>query len=202
MDLMKNKHILGHVAKKRRVVCALVVGLAAFVASIAATAEEGKRAICKRKRDEIPFYKRVIFSNETDCHDQIQMSKRAFFHLADILREKGTIKNTLNLTLEEQLVMFLHTLGHNLRNRKIAHNFGHSGETISRYFHRVLTAILAIHSNYFLPPSPNTPIEISGKDRFDPYFKVHILLVHFCFLDYKFSPLIISFLIVGLCGSN
>ena len=75
MDLMKNKHILGHVVKKRIFVCALVVGLASFVASIAAIAEEGRRAICKHKRDEIPFYKRVIFSNETNYHDQIRMSK-------------------------------------------------------------------------------------------------------------------------------
>ena len=114
------------------------------------------------------------------------MSRRAFFCLADILRQKGSITNTMHLTLEEQLVMFLHTLGHNLRNRKIAHNFGHSGETISRYFHKVLTAVLALHENYLLPPGPHTPPEISGKDRFDPYFKVHTLLVHYFFLDSKF----------------
>ena len=131
MDLMEDKNILGHIARKRRVICALVVGLAAFVASIAATTQEGRRAICKRKRDEIPFYKCVIYSNETDCHDQIQMSKQAFFHLADILRQEGSIKNTMHLPLEEQLVMFLHTLGHNLRNHKIYHNFSHSRETIS-----------------------------------------------------------------------
>ena len=113
MDLMKNKHILGHIAKKRRVICALVVGLAAFFVSIVVTTQEGRRAICKRKRGEIPFYKHIIYSNE------------------NILRQKGSITNTMHLTLEEQLVMFLHTLGHNLRNHKIALNFGHSGETIS-----------------------------------------------------------------------
>ena len=109
------------------------------------------------------------------------MSKQAFFHLVDILRQEGSIKNMMQLSLEEQLVMFLHTLGHNLRNRKIAHNFGHSGETISRYFHKVLKAILALHGKYFLPPGPNTPLEISGKDRFDPYFKVHTLFSTICF---------------------
>ena len=87
----------------------------------------------------------------------------------------------IHLKLEEQLVMFLHTLGHNLRNRKIAHNFGRSGETVSRYFHKVLMAILALHRDYFIPPGPGTPPEISGKDRFEPFFKVnHTLLQVYC----------------------
>ena len=134
------------------------------------------------------------------------MSRGAFFHLVTILREKGSITNTVHLKLEEQLVMFLHTLGHNLRNCKIAHNFGHSGETISRYFHRVLTTILALHVDYLLPPGPSTPPEISAKDRFHPYFKVDILFLQFCFLDSKsfqcMSLWVINFHIVGLCGSN
>lgn len=100
MDLLKNKIILGHVARKRRVICALVVGLAAFAASIAAFAQEGRREIRKRKRGEIPFYKCIIYSNDTDCHDQIRMRRGAFFHLATILREKGSITNTVHLTLE------------------------------------------------------------------------------------------------------
>ncbi len=185
MDVLKDKRILGHVAKKRRVICALVVSLVAFVASIATVSQESRRSICKRKRGKIPFYKHIVYSNETNCHDQIRMSRQAFFHLADILKQKGSITNTMHLTLEEQLVMFLHTLGHNLRNCKIAHNFGHSRETISCYFHKVLTVVLALHENYLLPPGPHTPPEISRKDCFDPYFKVHTLLVHFCFLNSK-----------------
>ena len=93
----------------------------------------------------------------------------------NILREKGSIQDMINMKMEEQLVMFLHTLVHNLRNHKIGHNFGHSGETVSRHFHKVLKAIISLHSNYFLPHSPTTPLEIVGKDRFDPYFKVNLL---------------------------
>ena len=106
------------------------------------------------------------------------MSRGAFFKLANILRQKGSIEDTLNITVEEQLVMLLHTLGHNLRNRKIAHNFSHSGETVSRYFHRVLKGILSLHADYLVPLGPNTPTEIVGKDRFDLYFKVNCLVSH------------------------
>jgi hypothetical protein len=41
----------------------------------------------------------------------------------------------------EQVDMFLNTFGNNLRNRLIDTNFGRSGETVSRYFNKVLRAI-------------------------------------------------------------
>ena len=110
------------------------------------------------------------------------MSRGAFFKLANILRKKGSIEDTLNIIVEEQLVMLLHTLGHNLRNYKIAQNFGHSGETINQYFDRVLKGILSFLVDYLVPPGPNTPIEIVGKDCFDPYFKVNHLVPHICLL--------------------
>ena len=104
------------------------------------------------------------------------MSRVAFFRLATILRQKGRIEDTPNLTLEEQLVMFLHTIGHNLMNRKIGHSFDHFGETVSRHFHKVLKAILGLHNEYLLPPVATTPPEIVGKNCFYPFFKVNILV--------------------------
>lgn len=186
MDLANDPRIHGFIASRNRVILAIVAALVTFAVSIAASAQEARRERRKRKRDEIPFYKRIIHSNETDCHDQIRMSRRDFFCLAKILRRNGSIKDTINISVEEKLVMFLHMLGHNLRNRKIAHNFSHSGETISRHFHKVLRAILALHVDYLIPIAPNTPPEILGMDRFDPYFKVTLLLAHIYFVDLKF----------------
>ncbi|KAH7691710.1 Myb/SANT-like domain-containing protein [Dioscorea alata] len=39
------------------------------------------------------------------------------------------------------MAMFLHVVGHNVRNRVVGMNFLRSGETVSRYFHHVLHAI-------------------------------------------------------------
>ena len=178
MAPIKDIRIQVVIVRKTRLIRVLAGILAYLAIVIAKSAQEGRRERRKRQRDEILFYKRIVHSNETDCHDQIRMSRGAFFKLANILRQKGSIEYTLNITVEEQLVMLLHTLGHNLRNRKISHNFGHSGETISRYFHKVLRAILALHAEYMLPAALNTPPEILGKDRFDPYFKVTLLLAH------------------------
>lgn len=46
--------------------------------------------------------------------------------------------------MEEQVVLFLHTVAHNVRNRINAVRFFRSGETISRQFHQVVRAINAL----------------------------------------------------------
>jgi hypothetical protein len=68
--------------------------------------------------------------------------------------------------------MFLHTIGHNLRNRVVATNFGRSFSTTSIYFRAVLHAIGELRNDYIRPPSLEIPTKIAGNHRFDPYFKV------------------------------
>ncbi|WVZ50978.1 hypothetical protein U9M48_002174 [Paspalum notatum var. saurae] len=67
--------------------------------------------------------------------------------------------------------MFLHTVGHNLRNRVVGHNFHRSGETVSRYFNKVLCAVGELRGDLIRPPSLQTPTKIAGNHRWDPYFK-------------------------------
>ncbi|XP_039127555.1 protein ALP1-like [Dioscorea cayenensis subsp. rotundata] len=75
------------------------------------------------------------------------------------------------MTVEEQLLMFLHTIGHNQRNRVIAHNFLRSSETVSRYFHHVLFAIGELQHDYIRPPSMQTHPYIEARRTLYPYFK-------------------------------
>ena len=131
MDLIDDIEVQGVIVRKIKVMRILAVFLASLAMLIVVSSQEARRHRNKRRRATCPFYKHIIHSNNTDFHDQICMSRVAFFCLAKILRQKGSIQDMTNITLEEQLVMFLHTLGHNLRNRKIGHNFGHSGETVS-----------------------------------------------------------------------
>nr|CAE03671.3 OSJNBa0042N22.14 [Oryza sativa Japonica Group] len=71
----------------------------------------------------------------------------------------------------EQVAMFLHTFGHNVRNRVVATNFYRSGETISRYFNLVLHAVGELRKELIRPPSITTPSKILGNPMWDPYFK-------------------------------
>jgi hypothetical protein len=57
--------------------------------------------------------------------------------------------------------MFLHTVGHNIRNRVVATNFGRSGETVSRYFNKVLHVVEELRNDYIKSPSTATPTKIA-----------------------------------------
>lgn len=176
MDEIKDIQVQGAIVRKVKVMGMLSIFLTTLVVFIVASSKEDRQHRNKQRRVACPFYKHIIQSNNTNLHHQICMSRVAFFCLAKILRKKGKIINTVNIKLEEQLVMFLHTLGHNLRNRKIGHKFGLSGEIVSRHFHKVLRAITTLHKDYLLPLAPTTPLEIVGKSHFDPFFKLNILL--------------------------
>lgn len=91
-----------------------------------------------------------------------------------MIRQKGLLKDTLGVSLEEQLVMFLHTLGHNVRNRAIGSRFCRSGETVSRHFYRVLHVVCSLYKDYVTQPSATapTPPQIKFNRRRWPYFKV------------------------------
>jgi hypothetical protein len=69
------------------------------------------------------------------------------------------------MCVEQQVAMFFNTVGHNLRNRLVGTNFDRSGETVSRYFNRVLHAIGESRSDYIRPPSLDTPTKIAGSPR-------------------------------------
>ena len=73
--------------------------------------------------------------------------------------------------------MFLHIVATDASNRDAKESFQHSGETVSRYFHLLITAILQLEEHYVNQPSKAcagyTPIpqEISKSRKFYPYFQ-------------------------------
>ncbi|KAL6318377.1 hypothetical protein AAG906_040533 [Vitis piasezkii] len=53
------------------------------------------------------------------------------------------------------MAMFLMTISHNLRNRLIKNRFQHSSQTIQKYFHEVLVAMVNFSKEMITPPSFN-----------------------------------------------
>jgi hypothetical protein len=76
------------------------------------------------------------------------------------------------MCIKEQVALFLNIVGHNLRNRLVDTNFHRSGETVSRYFSKVLRAVGALGKELIRPPSLDTPRKIAGNPWWDLYFKV------------------------------
>ncbi|GFQ05960.1 hypothetical protein PHJA_002740000 [Phtheirospermum japonicum] len=82
------------------------------------------------------------------CLKQLRVTSRTFKNLCAVLRDKGGLVVTKNVTLEEIVALFLHILAHDQKNSTITATFVRSGETISRQFHNVLRAVLEIRKLY------------------------------------------------------
>mgnify|MGYP006934359152 CR=1 FL=1 len=113
-----------------------------------------------------------IWMSDTTCVNMLRLSRSSFFRFCKGFRDRGLLEDTIHMCVEEQVAMFLNTVGHNLRNRLVGTNYGRSGETVSRYFNKVLRAIGELRAELIRPPSLETPSKIAGNPRWDPYFKV------------------------------
>ncbi|GMI86646.1 hypothetical protein like AT5G41980 [Hibiscus trionum] len=95
----------------------------------------------------------------------------AFFNLCDILTRKNLLQSTRAVSVREQVIIFLHIIGHNVRFRVIGSRYYRSTETIHRYFKIVLRAISKLYKLVIRLPDESTPPEIRNNPRFYPYFK-------------------------------
>ncbi|KAL3821393.1 hypothetical protein ACJIZ3_007298 [Penstemon smallii] len=116
------------------------------------------------------FVDDVLKGTNESCLENFRMDKRVFFKLCDMLQTRGLLRHTNRIKIEEQLAIFMFIVGHNLRTRAVQELFRYSGETISRHFNNVLSAIMTISLDFFQPPSSNVPPEIREDPRFYPYF--------------------------------
>jgi hypothetical protein len=126
----------------------------------------------ERNKSRIDYLNIKIYKDDTASTKMIRFKRKPFFRLCQFSRERTLLRDTVHVCIEEQVAMFLNTVGHNLKNRVVGTNFTRSGETVSRYFGLVLHAIGQISSELIQPPSLETPAKIAGNPRWDPYFKV------------------------------
>jgi predicted chitinase len=100
------------------------------------------------------------------------MRRAPFFQLCNVLRARDLLSDSIHSSVEEQVAMFLHVVGHNQRFRVIHQSFVRSIETVSRYFREVLYAIGELRNDMIRPASNETTPKIMGSSRWYPYFKV------------------------------
>jgi len=59
----------------------------------------------------------ILNGFSTSCTDYLRMHKGTFFLLAKIMRESYILQDTIHVSIEKQLAMFLHIVGHKSKNR-------------------------------------------------------------------------------------
>lgn len=90
-----------------------------------------------------------------ECHRMLRMNKEIFLDLHDVLVEKYGLKESKHMNTYEMLAIFLYICAGCESNRKGQNRFKHSGETISRKFHEVLSCLIAMAEEYLRPTDPN-----------------------------------------------
>ena len=119
--------------------------------------------------DRSRYIHRLIYESDTTCHEQLRMDRYTFRRLVHMLGTIGRLRPTNNLTVDEQVAIFLYILAHHQKNRTMKTNFMRSGETISRYFNRVLNAVLRLQGHLLKAPSSIPEDSIDAKWK---WFKV------------------------------
>jgi hypothetical protein len=121
----------------------------------------------------------IFESDDTHSVNLLRMRRAAFFQLCHLFQARGLLQYNVNNTIEEQVAMFLHVVGHNQIFRVIELTFRRSMETIRRYFQEVLYAIGELHNEMIVPPSTSVHPKILSSRRWYPYFKVRLLIIQY-----------------------
>ena len=90
-------------------------------------------------------YHRMIHESVLACIENTHMDKRTFSIVCQHVRTIGGLKGTKNMDVEEMVIIYLHIISHDVKNRIMRRQFAHSGETVSRQFNVVLNGILHLH---------------------------------------------------------
>ncbi|KAG8372299.1 hypothetical protein BUALT_Bualt12G0051800 [Buddleja alternifolia] len=114
----------------------------------------------------------LMNANPTRCYDMFRMKPDVFITFSNTLIDKCGLKHSRYLSAYEQVAIFLHIIAHGIMSRVAAEKFQHSGETISKVFHRVLKAICKLGVEIIAPPNfDEVPPEILHNPKYYPFFK-------------------------------
>jgi hypothetical protein len=89
-------------------------------------------------------------------------------------RERGLVTDGEGVSVEEQVAMFLHVVGHNQRFRVVHQSFRRCFQTVHKHFHQVLYAVGELRNEMIKPSITITHPKILGSYRWNPFFKVNV----------------------------
>ena len=127
-----------------------------------------------RDREKITNLNYIYNNNNLEVVNMLRMWRASFSMLVNTFRSKGLLEYSMHTTVEEQVAMFLHVVGHNQRFMIIHNTYKRSSETISRHFKQVLYDITEVRGEIIKAPIRKTSRKIHTSPRWYQYFKVSI----------------------------
>ncbi|KAK6139286.1 hypothetical protein DH2020_026964 [Rehmannia glutinosa] len=98
----------------------------------------------------------LIQVSDTDCLNNLRMSRNTFGRLCYLLQNAGGLVSNRNVGVSEQVSMFKWVLAHHKKNRIVGFDYKRSGRTVSKHFNAVLNAVIKLHSLLLVDPKPIT----------------------------------------------
>jgi hypothetical protein len=92
----------------------------------------------------------ILNRGDRHCVEQIRMKHVVLYRLCDVLTSHDLLRITQNVSIREQVIVFLQIVGQNQRFRFISGIYYRSVETIHRYFRIILKTILKLYNYFFM----------------------------------------------------
>jgi predicted chitinase len=77
----------------------------------------------------------IYNSTNVECISMLRMRRAPFFALCTTFRERALVTDREGVSVEEQVAMFLHVVGHNQRFRVVHHAIRRSIQTVHKHFY-------------------------------------------------------------------
>jgi predicted chitinase len=97
----------------------------------------------------------------------LRMTRALFYALCNLFRNRGLVPKKARCTVEEQVAMFLHIVGHNQRFSVVHQSFRRSTETVHRHFYQIFYVVGKLRSEMIKPPTPSIHPKILGSHRWN-----------------------------------
>ena len=137
-----------------------------------------------RRRDPVPMHnsmltgrmrvEEILHGHEDIILTIIGMKADTFRRLSNLISSRALLTPTFNITVNEQLFIFLSICAQGATNRQTSYLFQHSKETTSRWFYTVLLVICGLKDEFIRPPDYTTvqPLIMEHGYKYRPWFDV------------------------------
>ena len=62
----------------------------------------------------LKYLNNKIWKNDVTCVSMLRLNRASFFRFYKLFRDRGLLQDTIHLCVEQQVAMFLNTVGHNV----------------------------------------------------------------------------------------
>lgn len=144
----------------------------------------------RRKRNYLPRVKdntstlsgarytlELLYGSNRQCIELMRMSRDAFVLLCNHFRQRAWIKDSKHVSVEEKIAMFLTIIAHNERFVVMKRRFQHSSQTVHKYFHEVLEAMMHFAKEMIVPTVDLDSNILAAQKNIRNIFKVLYFLI-------------------------